>query len=86
MKKRNRRRRKGSRQSVFSTNNRAATQGDRCKRRWPDLSMEELTENRIGSTDKAALAAEYAAVKQIPGCRAGIGDPPPRKHDQNGGD
>ena len=87
MKKRKQRKRETSRAADFSTtNDKATAQGDHRKRRWPELSLEELTENRVGSADRAALAAEYIAVKQLPVCRADIGDWPVRKRDQNGGD
>ena len=86
MKKRTRRKRKTIRQRDISGRKRPATQNDQRKRQWPELSLEELTENRVGSADRAALAAEYIAVKQLPVCRADIGDWPVRKRDQNGGD
>lgn len=85
MKRRNRRRRKARRPRDCSVHKRPTDQNDPHKRQWPELSLEELAENRLGTADRAALATEYATFKQIPLCEAGFDDKSSHKHDQNGG-
>ena len=86
MKRRNRRRRKARRPRDCSVHKRPTDQNDPRRRQWPELSLEELADNRLGRADKAALAAEYVAVKQLPVGPAYVGDWPTQKCDQNGGD
>ena len=87
MKKRKQRKGETSRAADFSTtNDKATTHSDHRKKWWPGVSMGELIKDHLGSTDKAALAAEYVVGKQVPGCVSGIGDRPTQKTDQNGGD
>ena len=85
MKRRKRRKPRTRRQRGTSGRKGSARASARRKRQWPDMSLEELTDDHLGSTDRAALGAEYAAVKQLPDCRADIGDWPIQKRDQNGG-
>ena len=87
MKKRKQRKRETSRAADFSTtNDKATTQGDHRKKRWPDLSLEELVKDHVGSADKAALFAEHAVVTELQIPRAGIGDWPAQQGDHDGGD
>ena len=72
MKKRSRGQPKARRPRDCSAHNSTTDQSDQQKRWWPDLSLEELTENRLRSTDEVVLAAEYAVAQQYPGAMFGV--------------
>ena len=91
MKRRNRGKPKTSQSRDASPCRGSPAQSNHRRRWWPDVSLVELIENRVGSTEESALAAEHAIAKQLPGwlydsCLSDIGDWPKQEDDQDGGD
>ena len=82
MKKRNRGKPETRQLGESPARKRSATQSDHHRKWWPQASMEELIGSRLGSPEKAALAAEYAVCKQPPACLSEIVD---SQWDMNGG-